>query len=663
MLALYFLHNKRQKQGKFEDKSEKSILNTIIEKNKIDEYKITKIDKNIILCITVAYALLAYINLGSIKSPQSPYVFTKEGKYVIYDLNDYQKDFQMLYFGGIHQNKSDFSIEVSDDGINWRDKTICPMDEGDLFQWLYANNSVNRFFSGKYIRITANYPMLTLYEVIFRDAQGNRINVSVVDSSDQNVDRLLDEQDTLFGEPSWYNSMYFDEIYHARTGYEFLHGLNPYEISHPPLGKVLMSLSIAIFGMTPFGWRFAGATCGVLMLPCMYLLGKLLFNKRRYGFLASMLLALDTMHFTQTRIATIDSFVVLFIIWSVYFMLRWFYSDIYVIPFWQTLLSLALSGIFMGLAIASKWTGCFAGVGLALIFFYGIWRKEKKIRQINRKLQQVKQNNPTNVSHLGHKRILISICSCFFFFIVIPMLIYFCSYIPYFSSSGGVTVSRVIDAANYIFKYHSQQGFGMDHPYYSPWYQWPLSEKPMYYASHQYTKAGYTFSIFAFGNYSIWWIGFGSILIMLFMQYKLFLNQYIVNTQKHELSIDKCNKGFDERAVVLLVCYLSQYLPWILVPRGTYIYHYFPSVPFVILCITYVFERLDELHVPSCLSNRKEFKVNAFTKKKKIISLAVITIYLIIVTINFIAFFPLASGITVPRRWMEAINWFGYFYY
>lgn len=32
-------------------------------------------------------------------------------------------------------------------------------------------------------------------------------------------------------------------------------------------------------------------------------------------------------------------------------------------------------GLFMGLAIASKWTGMYAGAGLALIFFWALARK------------------------------------------------------------------------------------------------------------------------------------------------------------------------------------------------------------------------------------------------------------------------------------------------
>ena len=153
----------------------------------------------------------------------------------------------------------------------------------------------------------------------------------------------VDEQDTLEGEPGWYNSTYFDEIYHARTGYEHLHHLQTYETTHPPLGKVFISWAIAIFGMTPFGWRFAGALAGVLMLPGMYLLGKLFAKRWWGGMAAALLMAFDLMHFTQTRIATIDSFAVLFIIWMMYFMFVWFFQDFFGKPFWKTLVPLSLS--------------------------------------------------------------------------------------------------------------------------------------------------------------------------------------------------------------------------------------------------------------------------------------------------------------------------------
>ena len=87
------------------------------------------------------------------------------------------------------------------------------------------------------------------------------------------------------------------------------------------------------------------------------------------------LLALDSMHFTQTRIATIDSYVVFFIMVMYLFMIRYVQMSFFREPLWKTLVPLGLSGLFMGFAWASKWTGIYASAGLAFLFFLTVyWR-------------------------------------------------------------------------------------------------------------------------------------------------------------------------------------------------------------------------------------------------------------------------------------------------
>ena len=76
---------------------------------------------------------------------------------------------------------------------------------------------------GRYVRITAQQIGLILDEVIFRledqtvlPAQVvSRVHANETSTLFSDPENLLDEQDTLEGEPSWYNSTYFDEIYHA----------------------------------------------------------------------------------------------------------------------------------------------------------------------------------------------------------------------------------------------------------------------------------------------------------------------------------------------------------------------------------------------------------------------------------------------------------------
>ena len=124
---------------------------------------------------------------------------------------------------------------------------------------------------GRYLKITADNIGLYLYEIMAVDTStGEKLPMTLISGDGE---KLIDEQFVIDGHPTWRDGMYFDEIYHARTGLEQLNSLRGeepssiYEVSHPPLGKVFMTLSIAIFGMTPFAWRLPGAIAGVLMLP------------------------------------------------------------------------------------------------------------------------------------------------------------------------------------------------------------------------------------------------------------------------------------------------------------------------------------------------------------------------------------------------------------
>lgn len=623
-------------------------------------------DIALMMGITVLYALLAYYHLGSAVSPQTSFTFRQTSETVVFDLCEAQDDFRMLYMEGINDGNNSFTVQTSEDGESWGTPISCATNGGTMFQWFYVNgyNAVDaRSLRGRYVLLTALAPGLTLFETVFRTADGTPLPVTAVDSAGRDASALVDEPDTLSGEPSWYNGMYFDEIYHARTGYEHLHGLQPYEISHPPLGKVMMSWAIRTFGMTPFGWRFAGATCGVLMLPGMYLLGRLLFKKRRYAILTCLCLAFDTLHFTQTRIATIDSFVVLFIIWSVYFMLRWFYTDFFGKKLAYTMIPLVLSGACMGLAVASKWTGCFAGLGLAAIFFFGIWRRWKAVREAKATDPVERDPLAAAAAKSGDKRLLITIASCLIFFVLVPAAIYYCSYIPYFAPSGGVTIKRIVDAAEYMLWYHSEPGRGMDHPYYAPWYRWPLSEIPMYYADDRYTPAGYAYAIWAFGNYAVWWAGFAALLTVLYAWVKHQAIPVLCRGYRERISPLAPQGERDARPALLLICFCAQYLLWIGVPRGTYIYHYFPSVPFIILCTAYVLEQLSGWFM-ACARQRSGAEREGIAQKRvDRWGLALVSAYLLIAAAMFAVFYPFASGMMVRTSWLEAVNWFRNLYY
>lgn len=633
-----------------------------------------KKDTLLVLVISAVYALITFTTLGSTKAPQNAWISSSPDEEIVIDLGSEYEDFTMLYFARV--GRSDFSVAVSYDGKLWSDTFRAQMNQGECYRWKYlcdywedADGNRNyistgsttdaRKMSGRYVKIISEQIGLPLCEVIFRDAVQEQINGCTVISQTNAVNdspnysdasALLDEQDTfeaipdLFGmrkddtpQPCWYNGTYFDEIYHARTAYEHLHGTVPYETSHPPLGKLIMSLGVMLFGMTPFGWRFTGALAGVLMIPAIYVTIRQLTKKTKFAAIGAFLIAADCMHLTQTQIATIDSYPVLFIIISWFFMLRFIQTDIRKTEIRKILPDLAMSGLFMGLGIASKWIGIYSGAGLAIIYF---WHGIRCIR--------------CTAGEAEKKEVFgkfVKLCLyCLIFFILIPAIIYLLCYIPYFAYDKSIRdlatfLKRVMDSQNGMFNYHSQPGLGMDHPFYSPWYEWPISKRPMYYASGNYISAAeYDSSIFSFGNPAVWLAAIPCFLFGLMLLIRERCYRLDENGESGFLHLESADH--DPTMLFMTVGFLAQFLPWVLVPRGTYIYHYFASIPFLILFIVITLYYID---------------VN-FPKVSRIL----IPAYLGMVIVLFIGYFPYASGILTPVGWlkgMEGMKWLINVYY
>ncbi len=641
-----------------------------------------RLDSVLLLGITLAYSVVALWNLGSTKAPQNPWTSSSMEESVILDLGESHEDFSFLYYCQVsYQN---FSVATSEDGEVWSSTYPAQMDQGECFRWKYLmpsyeNNGDTVFtggnsyhsvqkLSGRYVRISGNQIGLRLCEVILRESDtlvnqdgserivsGKQIPYTILRRDAANEESplysdpqaLCDEQDTLEGEPTWYTGTYFDEIYHARTAYEHLNHTTPYETTHPPLGKVIMSWFVGIFGMTPFGWRFAGALAGILMIPVIYLLGKQMTKKTSMAAAAAVMLALDCMHYTQTRIATIDSFPVLFILCAYFFMLRFMQRDLTQSPLKKLLPDLALSGFFMGCAVASKWIGVYAGIGLAVLFFWTLGRHLFMAKN-SRDLLDENPEHP-NAEELTRRvtqafPVCLRLCLwCLLFFVLVPLGVYLLSYIPYFSYRGPQSpvsfLKQVWNAQEYMLNYHATPRLGMDHPFYSPWYEWPIIYRPMYYAMAYFTEPGYSFSIFAFGNPAIWWCGIFGVLFTLLV----FIHRHHYLSDDLPGSFHLRSTSWSVNPAFVLLSLLAQYLPWVLVPRGTYIYHYFASVPFLILanmiCLNWIHKRSEKAgHI-------------------------VLVIYLALCFLFFVILFPYASGFTTSYAWLDFAKQFLHVYY
>ncbi|MFE1928543.1 dolichyl-phosphate-mannose--protein mannosyltransferase [Streptomyces asoensis] len=85
-------------------------------------------------------------------------------------------------------------------------------------------------------------------------------------------------------------------------------------VAHPPMGKWVIALGEWAFGLTPFGWRFMTALLGTLSVLMLCRTGRRLFRSTSLGCLAGALLAIDGLHLVMSRSALLDLVVMFFVL-------------------------------------------------------------------------------------------------------------------------------------------------------------------------------------------------------------------------------------------------------------------------------------------------------------------------------------------------------------
>jgi len=126
------------------------------------------------------------------------------------------------------------------------------------------------------------------------------------------------------------HALIFDETYYAKDAYSLFQGgyetswqddangqiiapnpsvpyrTDPTYIVHPPVGKWLIGVGEHFFGMNPFGWRFAMAVLGTLSVLMLARIARRLLRSTLLGCVAGLLLAVDGLHFVMSRAALLD---------------------------------------------------------------------------------------------------------------------------------------------------------------------------------------------------------------------------------------------------------------------------------------------------------------------------------------------------------------------
>lgn len=653
--------------------------------------KITAFDIGAIIVITVIYAAVAFYNLGNKYAPQTEAVISNEPIRV--DLGDRKQISETAFFLGARHLTEERSLEFKYyDNDNKLVKEY-KLESASVFCW--TMNEENAY--ARYVEISTDYAgnpddesdRIYLNELCLLDEYGNRI-VPVNTNENDRVNALFDEQDYMPDGKSYMAGTYFDEIYHSRTAYEFIHRMSVYEWTHPPLGKVFISMGVKIFGMTPFGWRFAGTFFGVLMVAVIYLLSRRILKHKWLAVAACLLFTFDFMHFAQTRLSTIDTYVTFFIMLMYYYMYKYCSKSFYRTPLKKTFIPLGLSGIFFGLSVASKWTGLYAGAGLAVIFFKSLYDRYAEYRKAKRNISsKTKGEENRRIAELFAGNAVKTLLFCCVMFVAVPALIYGLSYIPYMNTVSGKGIATIFDNARDMLTYHGKTVVSSTHPYSSYWYEWPVMYRPIWYFSNTLDN-GLKQGISAFGNPAVWWLGIPAtaytlalaIIIPLrnknyygrkksfyaycymaifvvftiaaavtgasdekyarFLPCMLFYSVVFVGIFLAVLAYEKRLKNISTgTAAFLAIGYFANLLPWTLVLRTTYIYHYFPCVAFVVLMIC---------------NSIKTIYDNTKNKRRVIMITAG---YVAVALILFAMFYPVLSGHPIGMNFAKTwLKWF-----
>lgn len=178
----------------------------------------------------------------------------------------------------------------------------------------------------------------------------------------------------------------FDEIYYARSGEEYLKHIEQFEWTHPPLTKLIITLSMALFGGlhglgdTAVGWRFLNVIVGAIMVFVIYAFAKRLLGSTLFAAITAGMLTFDGFHFVQSRIATPEITVAFFSLLTLYAFYRyWIAAQVRVVDIipqrfgWQAAAIVAVGAAIGAAGMTLVHPGTMgSGVGLAkgAVFLY-----------------------------------------------------------------------------------------------------------------------------------------------------------------------------------------------------------------------------------------------------------------------------------------------------
>jgi dolichyl-phosphate-mannose-protein mannosyltransferase len=372
----------------------------------------------------------------------------------------------------------------------------------------------------------------------------------------------------------------FDEIFYARNACRFVMNTAQCGIddlvsgAHPPLGNWLIGIGIRLFGFDEFGWRIASAVAGTVSVALLYLLVRRLLRDQVPAPAATVgatvpavLLATDFLHLVQSRVAMLDSFVTLFVIAAVLFVVldggrrRGPRGEDLAAPRWLRRLAFGrpwrlAAGLALGSAIAVKWSGGYVALGLVTLLV--AW-EVASVRP---------QDGPSTWRSTLGAAFRREIVPSLVLLGLVPLVVYLASYIGRVDGDllalpwrEGSAWRAIAEHQLAMLRFHT--GLAGDHPYESAPWSWLLLKRPVAYSFAE--QAGTYREVLAIGNPLSWWPGALALAGV--------GGRWI-----------RSGASLARPELVLLAAALSTYLPWLILSGSrsqVFIWYLLPTIPFL----------------------------------------------------------------------------------
>ncbi|WP_046468979.1 dolichyl-phosphate-mannose--protein mannosyltransferase [Allosalinactinospora lopnorensis] len=480
------------------------------------------------------------------------------------------------------------------------------------------------------------------------------------------------------GEPG---QIYFDETYYAKDAYSlWRHGYERETVEnaddllaqgvqdiwtdqaafvvHPPFGKWMIAAGDWLWGLMPFGtpmspegWRVAAALVGALSVLVMVRLALRMTRSWLLGCTAGLIMALDGLHFTMSRIAMVDVFVTFWILAGFAFLVidrdrsrERLANLIETRPVGSVIGWLGMrwwrvaAGVCLGLACGTKWSAVFflAAFGLLTVAWdYGARRGVGQRSVVRR--------------WLGFDA-----APAFFQTVGVAAVTYVATWSGWLFSSGGFDrqwsaqntggllaglpgwIQEPLNALWSLFHYHAQMlrfhnELDAPHDYASSPWEWFIMRTPVaFYYDGDGTTCGATncsSTILNVGTPAVWWLGIVAVLVMLawWVTYR------------------------DWRAGAVLIGVAAGWLPWFGYPdRTMFVFYALPVLPFVVLAIV--------LSLGLIMGAGEDSP--GYSPWSRVVGGVVFGVVLLLIIANFAYLYPVLSAEVIPYdSWAERM-WF-----